>query len=146
MDELDKKILRELQVDSRSSFTTIAHRIGVSTATVSDRVKRLMEKGIICGYTAILNTSELGMVTLITKIKIRPGYSVEEVGKEIAKLDESCCIHHVTGDFDLLVISKCVGHEKCGAVIEKKKEIEGVESVDAELVLKTMKEELKVEL
>jgi Lrp/AsnC family transcriptional regulator for asnA, asnC and gidA len=146
MDELDKKILKELQLDSRSSFTTIAHRIGVSTATVSDRVKRLMEKGIICGYTAILNTSELGMVTLITKIKIRPGYSVEEVGKEIAKLDESCCIHHVTGDFDLLVISKCVGHEKCGAVIEKKKEIEGVESVDAELVLKTMKEELKVEL
>jgi Lrp/AsnC family transcriptional regulator for asnA, asnC and gidA len=146
MDELDKKILRELQVDSRSSFTTIAHRIGVSTATVSDRVKRLMEKGIICGYTAILNTSELGMVTLITKIKIRPGYSVEEVGKEIAKLDESCCIHHVTGDFDLLVISKCVGHEKCGAIIEKKKEIEGVESVDAELVLKTIKEELKVEL
>jgi Lrp/AsnC family transcriptional regulator for asnA, asnC and gidA len=146
MDELDKKILRELQMDSRSSFTTIAHRIGVSTATVSDRVKRLMEKGIICGYTAILNTSELGMVTLITKIKIRPGYSVEEVGKEIAKLDESCCVHHVTGDFDLLVISKCVGHEKCGAIIEKKKEIEGVESVDAELVLKTMKEELKVEL
>jgi Lrp/AsnC family transcriptional regulator for asnA, asnC and gidA len=146
MDELDKKILRELQVDSRSSFTTIAHRIGVSTATVSDRVKRLMEKGIICGYTAILNTSELGMVTLITKIKIRPGYSVEEVGKEIAKLGESCCIHHVTGDFDLLVISKCVGHEKCGAIIEKKKEIEGVESVDAELVLKTIKEELKVEL
>ena len=146
MDELDKKILRELQVDSRSSFTTIAHRIGVSTATVSDRVKRLMEKGIICGYTAILNTSELGMVTLITKIKIRPGYSVEEVGKEIAKLGESCCIHHVTGDFDLLVISKCTGHGKCGAVIEKIKEIEGVESVDAELVLKTIKEELKVEL
>ncbi len=110
------------------------------------RYSSRMEKGIICGYTAILNTSELGMVTLITKIKTRPGYSVEEVGKEIAKLDESCCIHHVTCDFDLLVISKCVGHEKCGAIIEKKKEIEGVESVDAELVLKTMKEELKVEL
>ncbi|NQE04758.1 HTH-type transcriptional regulator Ptr1 [ANME-1 cluster archaeon GoMg1] len=146
MDDLDKKILRELQRDSRSSFTKIAQNIGVSTATVSERVKRLTEKGIICGYTAVLNTSELGMVTLITKIKIKPGYSVGEVGKEIAKLDESCCIHHVTGDFDLLVISKCVGHGKCGAVIEKKKNIEGVQSVDAELVLKTVKEELKVKL
>ena len=146
MDDLDKKILRELQRDSRSSFTKIAQNIGVSTATVSERVKRLTEKGIICGYTAVLNTSELGMVTLITKIKIKPGYSVGEVGKEIAKLDESCCIHHVTGDFDLLVISKCVGHGKCGAVIEKKKNIEGVQSVDAELVLNTLKEELKVKL
>ena len=146
MDELDKKILRELQLDSRNSFTKIAQKIGVSTATVSDRVKRLTEKGIICGYTTILDTSELGMVTLITKIKTKPGYSIEEVGKGIAGMEESCCIHHVTGDFDLLAISKCTGHGKCGAVIEKIKEIEGVESVDAELVLKTMKEELKVEL
>ncbi|MCW3128795.1 MAG: Lrp/AsnC family transcriptional regulator [Methanophagales archaeon] len=146
MDDLDKKILRELQLDSRNSFTKMARKIGVSTATVSDRVRKLTERGIICGYTAILNTSELGMVTLITKIKIRPGYGIEEVGKEIAKLDESCCVHHVTGDFDLLVISKCSGHEKCGIVIEKEKKIEGVESVDAELVLKTMKEELKVSL
>lgn len=55
-------------------------------------------------------------------------------------------LHHVTGNFDLLVISKCNGHEKCGAVIEKKKKIEGVESVDSELVLNTLKEELKVKL
>ena len=146
MDELDKKILRELQLDSRSSFTKIAQRIGVSTATVSERVKKLTGKGIICGYTAILNTSELGMATLIMRIKAGQGYGIEEVGGRIAELAESCCIHHLTGNFDLLVISKCVGHGKCGAVIEKIKEIEGVESVDSEIVLKTLKEELKVSL
>ncbi len=146
MDELDKKILRELQLDARQSFTKIAQKIKISTATVSDRVKRLTEKGIICGYTTILNTSEIGMVTMITRIKIKPGYSIEEVGGEIAKLEESCCIYHITGDFDLMVISKCPGQGNCGAVIEKKKEIEGVESVNSELVLKILKEELKVTL
>ena len=147
MDELDKKILEELQLDSRNSFTKIAQKIGVSTATVSDRVKKLTEKGIICGYTAVLNTSELGMVTLITNIKTKPGYnSIEEVGEAVAGMAESCCVHHVTGDFDLIVISKCVGYDKCGIIIEKIKEIEGVESMDAELVLKTLKEELRVEL
>jgi Lrp/AsnC family transcriptional regulator for asnA, asnC and gidA len=110
---------------------------------VSDRVKRLTEKGIICGYTAILNTSEIGMVTMITRIKIKSGYSVEEVGKEIAKLEESCSIYHITSDFDFIVISKCPGQGNCGAVIEKKKEIEGV---DSEIVLKILKEELKVTL
>ncbi|MHC1623001.1 MAG: Lrp/AsnC family transcriptional regulator [Candidatus Methanospirareceae archaeon] len=146
MDELDKKILKELQLDARQSFTKIAQKIKISTATVSDRVKKLTEKGIICGYTAILNTSEIGMATMITRIKVKSGYSIEEVGEEIAKLEESCCIHHVTGDFDLMVISKCPGQEKCGAVIEKIKEIEGVESVNSELVLKILKEELKVNL
>jgi Lrp/AsnC family transcriptional regulator for asnA, asnC and gidA len=147
MDELDKKILKELQLDARNSFTKIAQSIGASTATVSDRVKRLTEKGIICGYTAVLNTSKLGLVTLIAKIKTKPGYnSIQEVGEGIAEMAESCCIHHVTGDFDLIVISKCVGYDKCGIIIEKMKEIEGVESMDAELVLKTLKEELKVAL
>ncbi|MFZ2071879.1 MAG: Lrp/AsnC family transcriptional regulator [Halobacteriota archaeon] len=147
MDKLDKRILEELQLEARNSFTKIAQKIGVSTATVSDRVKRLTEKGIICGYTAVLNTSKLGMVTLITKIKTKPGYnSIQEVGEEVAKMAESCCVHHVTGDFDLIVISKCIGYDNCGLVIEKIKEIEGVESMDAELVLKTMKEELTVVL
>ena len=146
MDELDRKILEELQRDSRNSFTKIAQRIGVSTATVSDRVKRLTEEGIISGYSAVLDTSKLGMVTLIIKIKTKPGYnSIQEVGEEIAKMAESCCIHHVTGDFDLLVISKCIGYDKCGIVIQKIKEIEGVESMDSELVLKTLKEELKAD-
>ena len=146
MDELDKKILRELQLDARQSFTTIAQKIKISTATVSDRVKKLTEKGLICGYTTILNTSEIGMVTMITRIKIKPGYSIEEVGEEIAKLEESCCIYHITGDFDLMIICKCPGYGNCGAVIEKKKEIEGVERVNSELVLKILKEELKVKL
>jgi len=146
MDELDKKILRELQLDARQSFTTIAHKVEISTATVSDRVKRLTEKGLICGYTTILNTSEIGMVTLITRIKTKPGCSIEEVGGGIAKLEESCSIYHITGDFDLLVTSKCPGQGKCGAVIEKIKEIEGVESVNSEIVLKILKEELKVKL
>ena len=147
MDKLDKRILEELQLDARSSFTKIAQKIGVSTATVSERVKRLTEKGIICGYTAVLNTSELGLVTLITKIKTKPGYnSIQEVGEAVAGMAESCCVHHVTGDCDLIVISKCMGHDECGIIIQRIKEIEGVESMNAELVLKTLKEQLKVEL
>jgi len=146
MDELDKKILRELQLDARQSFTTIAQKINVSTATVSDRVKKLTEKGLICGYTTILNTSELGMVTMITRIKTKPGCRIEEVAEGVAELGESCCIHHITGDFDIMAICKCPGYEKCGAAIEKIKEIEGVERVNSEIVLKILKEELKVKL
>ncbi len=146
LDDIDRLILRELQQDSRRSFTKIAQQVGVSTATVSERVRRLMSKGIICGYTTILNTTEMGMVTLIAKIKTKQGYSVEEVGSVIADMAECCCVHHVTGEFDLLVISKCAGYDKCGDIIEAIKRVDGVESVEAELVLKTLKEELKVQM
>lgn len=147
MDDLDKKVLKELQLDSRISFTKIAEKVGISTATVSDRVKRLTKEGIICGYTALIDTSKLGMVTLITKIKTKPGYnSIQEVGEAVAGMAETCCVHHVTGVFDLIVISKCTDYDECGIIIQRLKEIEGLESMDTELVLKTLKEELKVEL
>jgi DNA-binding Lrp family transcriptional regulator len=146
MDELDKKILGELQLDARQSFTKIAQKIKISTATVSDRVKRLGEEGIICEYTTILNTAEMGMATLITRIKTKSGCGVEKVGKEIAELEGSCSIYHITGDFDLMAITKCPERGRCGAFIEKIREIEGVESVNSEIVLKILKEELKVKL
>ncbi len=86
------------------------------------------------------------MATLITRIKTKPGCSIEDVGGGIAKLEESCSIYHITGDFDLMIITKCPGQGKCGAVIEKIKEIKGVERVNSEIVLKILKEELTVTL
>ena len=146
MDELDKKIIRVLQQDSRLSFTKIAERIGTSTATVSERVKRMQNSGIIRGYTALLNTSEIGMTTLVAMVRMKPEYSVADAGEKISILEEACCVHNVTGDFDLLVSLKCFGHGECAAVIEKIKSIEGVERVDTQIVLKTMKEQLEIGL
>lgn len=50
-DDLDVRIVRELQRDGRVSFNELARRLGVSTPTVSYRVKRLEDVGIIQGYT-----------------------------------------------------------------------------------------------
>jgi DNA-binding Lrp family transcriptional regulator len=146
MDELDKRILRALQQDSRLSFTKIGEQVGTSTATVSERVKKLQDSGIIKGYTTLLETSKIGMTTLIAMVRVKPEYSVAESGEKISRLEEACCVHNVTGDFDLLISLKCFGHEECGMVIEKIKMIEGVERVDTYLVLRTIKEELQVGL
>jgi len=146
MDELDKKIVRVLQQDSRLSFTKIAERVGISTATVIERVKKMQRSGIIRGYTALLDTSKIGMMTMIAMVRIKPEYSVTRFGEKISLLEEACCVHNITGDFDLLVSLKCFGQEECAAVIEKIKSIEGVERVDTYIVLKTMKEQLQIGL
>ncbi|MDF2955519.1 MAG: DNA-binding transcriptional regulator [Candidatus Alkanophagales archaeon MCA70_species_2] len=141
MDELDKKILRVLQRDARLSFTKIAEVVGTSTVTVSERVRKLHDAGIIRAYTTLLNTSKLGMVSLIAMVRVKPKCSVADVGAKISALDEACCVHNVTGDFDFLVGLRCFGHEQCATVIDKIKAIEGVEHVSTHLVLRTFKEE-----
>lgn len=50
-DDLDVRIVRELQRDARVSFNELARRLKISTPTVSYRVKRLEDVGIIQGYT-----------------------------------------------------------------------------------------------
>ena len=79
MDELDKRILRELQLDARNSFTKIAQKTGVTTATVSDRVRRLTEKGIIHSYSAILNAQKLGLCSSTLMAMKVPADKMDEV-------------------------------------------------------------------
>jgi len=143
MNELDKKILKLLLEDARLSYTKIAKRVGISTATVSERVRRLEESGIIEGYRAVLNSSKIGITTVIALIYVKPSFSAIDVGKKIATMDEACCVYNVAGDTDLIVRFKCSSitqREECSAIIDKVKNIDGIERVTSYLVLNTIKE------
>ena len=149
MDELDKKILMVLQEDARLSYTKIAKRVGSSTATVSDRVRKLQESDIIERYSVVLNASKIGVTTLITMICVKPSFSVAEIGETIAELKETCCVHHITGDFDLIVSFKCYSpteREECASIINKINRIDGIERVNTYMVLNTIKEESQIGL
>jgi Lrp/AsnC family transcriptional regulator for asnA, asnC and gidA len=149
MDELDKKILRVLQEDARLSYTKIAKHVGSSTVTVSERVRKLQESGIIKRYSVILNASKIGVTTLIAIICVKPSFSVAEIGKTIAGLKETCCVHNITGDFDLIVSFKCFSpteREECASIIDRINRIDGIERVNTYMVLNTIKEESQIGL
>ena len=61
MDKIDKKILAELQADGRLSVTELAHKVGLSLSPCHRRVKALEDAGIIKGYRAQLDISQLGL-------------------------------------------------------------------------------------
>jgi len=50
IDEIDKKILKILQEDSRTPFSRIAKMLNLSESTIHLRIKRLREEGIIRGF------------------------------------------------------------------------------------------------
>lgn len=71
LDPLDAKILRALATDARSSIAELAREIGLSAPSVSERVKRLEEAGVIRGYAANVNPKALGL-PFAAYIRIRP--------------------------------------------------------------------------
>src|SRR5205814_7374856 len=64
LDDLDVRILRLLNADARKSFREIAKAVDASLSTVSNRIRKLEQEGIIAGYAPILAESRLGYEVL----------------------------------------------------------------------------------
>ena len=61
IDDLDRKILAELQADASQSLDEIARKVGSSKTPVWNRIKRMKETGVITRQTAILDAEALGL-------------------------------------------------------------------------------------
>ena len=61
LDEMDRKILAELQADASQSLDEIARKVGSSKTPVWNRIRRMREAGVITRTTAILDAEALGL-------------------------------------------------------------------------------------
>ncbi len=71
VDAIDARILDQLVADARTSIAEIARTVGLSAPSVSERIKRLEETGVIEGYAARINPAALGL-GLSAWLRIRP--------------------------------------------------------------------------
>ena len=140
IDDIDRSILRMLQTDARLSYRAIAKELGLSTGTVSQRVKRMEDDGTIRRFSAIINPERLGKpYTMLVMIRSRPGINLKTIIDAIETLDESCCIHTITGDFHLQVIVRLPDNHSAAEFLERLRNLRGVEFITSYVVLKSYK-------
>lgn len=71
LDEIDWKLLHELQLDARTSFAELGRRVGLTTPAVIERVHKLEDAGVITGYRVELDLSKVGLpVTAFIRMSI----------------------------------------------------------------------------
>ena len=106
IDGLDLRILSLLQEDCRLSFNKIANRLNVSVGTAFNHIKGLEKKGVLRGYTVVLDSNKLGYnLTVIIMIQAE-GIYLSEVENEIAKTSNVVALYDITGDYDAIAIAK----------------------------------------
>jgi Lrp/AsnC family transcriptional regulator, leucine-responsive regulatory protein len=71
LDDVNRRLLAELQSDARLSVAELGRRVGLSSPAVADRLQRLEQAEVILGYHARLNPRALGLA-LSAVIRIRP--------------------------------------------------------------------------
>lgn len=98
IDETDFKILSALEQDGRISISNLAAQIGMSGPSVTDRIRRMENNGIIRNFTVDIDVAELGYeLAAIVRIKPRPG-SLHIVEKMICDEPRFTACDAVTGD------------------------------------------------
>jgi DNA-binding Lrp family transcriptional regulator len=141
LDEVDKAILKELISNARLSFREIAKRVGVSTATVANKVRKMEEEGVIRGYTALVDLEKLGYdVTALIEVVISKG-KVADVEEEIAKMPNVQAVYDVTGQSDAIVLARFKSRAELSKFLKKLLSMEYVERTITHVVLNVKKEE-----
>lgn len=143
-DELDEKVILELERDSRRSYREIASRLGVSPSTIMTRIQRLEQRQLIKGYYASLDHVLLGYdLTAITEIMVSKG-KLLEMEEEIAKLPGVCAVYDITGETDGMVVAKFRDREALSRFTKSLLAMPFVERTNTHVVLTTVKEDFRL--
>lgn len=109
LDDIDRKILAELQADGRMTNVELARRVGISAPPCLRRVRALEEAGLIRGYRALLDEKALGYeVTAFVEVRLKSQSESELVGFEatIARWPLVREAFMLSGEYDFVL--KCV--------------------------------------
>ena len=146
MDDVDRKIIRLLQEDARKSFNKIAGSLGIAVGTAYNRVKNLEDKGILKGYTILVDSAKLGYgLTALILIEAEGRY-LPEVEKELAQLDEVISIYDITGDYDIAVVARFKNRTTLNNFIKSTLKMPHVSRTVTNVVLNVVKEDFRVKV
>ncbi len=144
IDDLDRSILQELNIDARRSHREIAQRLKVAPTTVSHRVERLERDGVIRGYVPLLDDEQLGWDLFATiGIRISKG-RLREVEERLARDPRAYAIYDVTGDFDALLIGRFRDRRDLDRFVKHALQDPQVERTSTQVVLNRVKEDRRV--
>lgn len=97
LDEIDRKILAELQLDARTSYAELGRRVGLTTPAVIERVRKLEDARIITGYLADIDPSKVGLpITAFIRMSIT-GIDYSHIIEVVQDSNEVLECHRGTG-------------------------------------------------
>jgi Lrp/AsnC family transcriptional regulator, leucine-responsive regulatory protein len=109
-DHLDYQILDHLTSNARVTWTELSAQLGLSAPAITERVRKLEERGVIRGYTVLLEPELLGCELLaFVAVQIPDSKSRKTFLERIKTMPEVLECHHMSGDDDYWLKVRCAG-------------------------------------
>ncbi|MCL2142798.1 MAG: Lrp/AsnC family transcriptional regulator [Methanomassiliicoccaceae archaeon] len=133
MDDLDEHIIEVLKKDSRCPFVEIAEQLQVSEGTIRSRVRRMMDDGMIKGFT--IKTSSRNVKAMV-EIRIDVNTDTDEIAKLLSANQGVTEVYEVTGDQDIIAIVDVESSQQLNDIIERMRRNDNILSTRTRLILK----------
>jgi Lrp/AsnC family transcriptional regulator, leucine-responsive regulatory protein len=143
LDQVDRKILAQLQTDGRMSLSDLAGKVGLSPSPCLRRVRILEREGVISRYVAVLDQRAVGLpVSVFVSIKLerQKQDALDQFAKAIARWPEVLECYLMTGPRDYwlrVVVPDLAAYERF--VKQKLTRLDGVASIESSFALEQVK-------
>ena len=138
MDSTDLKIVSMLKKNARISASAIAKEVGLAVSSVTERMRRLENQGVILQYTAIVDNTKIdGGITAMIGIKIEHTRYIDQLADIISSDPHVVSFYILTGDLDYIATIYAVSNKEFTEVHRAIAGLEGVASVKTYHILST---------
>ncbi len=139
LDSLDLKLIALLRADARAPVATLAHKLGVARGTVSNRIARLEDAGVITGYTVRLRPhTQPAHISAWMSIAVE-GNQTRAVISTLLGEPGVAGLHDTNGRWDLLAELRASHLGELAEVLERVRLIKGIGATETSIHLQTYK-------
>ncbi len=144
MDDIDRRILHELNLNAKISNTQLAERVGLSPSPCWNRVRRLEADGVIEKYVAIINQRAIGApdsVILEIRMTAQDTQTLKRFEETLRRLPEVVEAFLVTGEYDYFIrvaISGTEAYERF--LVDKVYKLPGIGHTRSSFTLRCLKQ------
>ena len=138
LDDIDKAIIRELQVDGRAAYSRLAPLVGLSEAAVRQRVNRLQSRGVI-QIVAVTDPVALGF-PLQAMLGLKVARAVDTTAEKVSQIDSVDYTVITTGRFDVLAEVVCRDTDHLLELSNQIREVDGVTDVEVMTYLRMVQQ------
>ncbi|CAN7516136.1 MULTISPECIES: Lrp/AsnC family transcriptional regulator [unclassified Acidovorax] len=137
-DDIDARIISALSTDGRRSYAEVGSEVGLSTAAVHERVKKLLDKGVIRRFSISVEPERVGLsFTAFVAIRNDGGAHCRDIAPRLQAMPEIEELHSVAGEYDFLAKVRTTHARALEDVLYQIKAIEGVARTTSTVVLNT---------
>ena len=145
IDEIDVKILSLLQTNGRMKRNAIAEEVGLSVPSVSERMRKLEERGVLVGYHAVIDAKRLHFdITAFIRVMVDGSGHYRAMIDQACGLDEVLEVHSITGEGSHILKVRTRNTTTLERLLSRIQSWPGVSGTRTSIVLSTFKETRQV--